>query len=161
MLRGLIADWPAVAACRETSGIAAYLSSFATEEPVTAYLAEPEHQGRYFYNGNMDGFNFKSAAAPLGQVLGRLTAIAAGDHEPQSIYVGSTMVDKWLPGFREVNDLDLAADNPLVSFGWVTGHGFPLIMIFRTISPVWSRATDALLCSRLNKWEICMLAHWK
>ena len=116
VLRGLIADWPAVAACRETSGVAAYLSSFATEEPVTAYLAEPEHQGRYFYNGNMDGFNFKSAAAPLGQVLGRLTAIAAGDHEPQSIYVGSTMVDKWLPGFREVNDLDLAADNPLVSF---------------------------------------------
>ena len=49
-------------------------------------------------------------------MLGRLTAIAAGDHEPQSIYVGSTMVDKWLPGFREVNDLDLAADNPLVSF---------------------------------------------
>jgi hypothetical protein len=92
------------------------LGGFATEAPVTAYLTEPEHQGRYFYNDNMDGFNFKSAAAPLNQVLARLKAICAGEHEPQSIYVGSTVVDQWLPGFREVNDLGLAVANPLVSF---------------------------------------------
>jgi hypothetical protein len=64
----------------------------------------------------MDGFNFKSAAAPLNQVLARLKAICAGEHEPQSIYVGSTVVDQWLPGFREVNDLGLVVANPLVSF---------------------------------------------
>jgi hypothetical protein len=92
------------------------LGGFATDAPVTAYLTEPEHQGRYFYNDNMDGFNFKSAAAPLNQVLARLKAICAGEHEPQSIYVGSTVVDQWLPGFREVNDLGLAVANPLVSF---------------------------------------------
>ena len=92
------------------------MGGFATDAPVTAYLTEPEHQGRYFYNDNMDGFNFKSAAAPLNQVLARLKAICAGEHEPQSIYVGSTVVDQWLPGFREVNDLGLAVANPLVSF---------------------------------------------
>jgi hypothetical protein len=92
------------------------LGGFATDAPVTAYLTEPEHQGRYFYNDNMDGFNFKSAAAPLNQVLARLKAICAGEHEPQSIYVGSTVVDQWLPGFHEVNDLGLAVANPLVSF---------------------------------------------
>jgi hypothetical protein len=45
-----------------------------------------------------------------------LKAICAGEHEPQSIYVGSTVVDQWLPGFREVNDLGLVVANPLVSF---------------------------------------------
>jgi hypothetical protein len=116
VMRGLVADWPAVAGCSDASAAERYLGGFATEAPVTAYLTEPEHQGRYFYNDNMDGFNFKSAAAPLNQVLARLKAICAGEHEPQSIYVGSTVVDQWLPGFREVNDLGLAVANPLVSF---------------------------------------------
>ena len=58
VLRGLVADWPAVAGCSDTSAAEAYLGGFATDTPVTAYLTEPEHQGRYFYNENIDGFNF-------------------------------------------------------------------------------------------------------
>ena len=83
VMRWLVADWPAVAGCSDASAAERYLGGFATDAPVTAYLTEPEHQGRYFYNDKMDGFNFKSAAAPLNQVLARLKAICAGEHEPQ------------------------------------------------------------------------------
>ena len=37
------------------------------------------------------------------------------DGEPPMLYVGSTMIDKWLPGFREENDLKLAQREPIAS----------------------------------------------
>lgn len=116
LLKGLVAGWPAVAACRPSLAAAAsYLSGFWIEQPVTVYVGDAGIEGRFFYNEDFTGFNFKSGKAHLGQVLQKL------DEEERSgsasaIYVGSTPVDRWLPGFRAQNDIKLPFPDALVSF---------------------------------------------
>lgn len=115
LLKGLVADWPAVKACSPSLAAAAqYLSGFWSNQPVTVYVGDGI-DGRFFYNDDFTGFNFRSGTAPLGQVLQKLEE-QQQQASPQSIYVGSTAVDRWLPGFRAQNDLDIPADEALVSF---------------------------------------------
>jgi hypothetical protein len=121
LLKGLVAGWPAVAACRPSLAAAAsYLSGFWIEQPVTVYVGDAGIEGRFFYNEDFTGFNFKSGKAHLGQVLQKL------DEEGRSgggstIYVGSTPVDRWLPGFRAQNDIKLPFPDALASF-WLGGR---------------------------------------
>ena len=115
LLRGLVRDWPAVRACSQSLGAAAkYLSGFWSEKPVTVYVGDGI-DGRFSYNDDFTGFNFRSGTAHLGQVFQKL-AEQKGQESPQSIYVGSTAIDRWLPGFRAQNDLAVPADDALVSF---------------------------------------------
>ncbi len=115
LLKGLVAEWPAVAACSRSIDFAArYLASFWSEKPVTVYVGDGI-DGRFGYNEDFTGFNFKSGTARLGQVFQKL-AEQQGLESPQSIYVGSTAVDRWLPGFRAQNDVTIPADDALVSF---------------------------------------------
>lgn len=116
LLKGLVQDWPAVAACSPSMEDAArYLSRFWIDQPVTAYVGEPDIDGRFFYSEDFSGFNFQVASAPLAHVLQKLIE-ERDSPERRSIYVGSTPVDRWLPGFRAVNDLSLPNQNSLVSF---------------------------------------------
>src|SRR5436190_3776877 len=74
VLRGLVADWPAVAAARAgDEAISRYLLRFYTGEPVRALIAPPESGGRYFYNDDFSGFNFGIAVDRLDNLL---TALA-------------------------------------------------------------------------------------
>lgn len=115
LLKGLVADWPAVEACSRSLDLSArYLASFWSEKPVTVYVGEGI-DGRFSYNEDFTGFNFKSGTAHLGQVFQKL-AEQKDLESPQSIYVGSTEVDRWLPGFRAQNDVTVPVDNALVSF---------------------------------------------
>jgi len=116
LLKGLVAGWPAVEACKQSLVSAAkYLSGFWIDQPVTAYVGDAGIGGRFFYNEDFTGFNFRSGKAHLGQVLQKLAEQEAGG-DGSAIYVGSTAVDRWLPGFRAHNDVTLPARDPLVSF---------------------------------------------
>lgn len=115
LLKGLVADWPAVKACSPSLDAAAkYLSGFWSEKPVTVYVGQGI-DGRFSYNEEFTGFNFRSGTAHLGQVFQKLAEQAKQDSD-QSIYVGSTAVDHWLPGFRAQNDVAVPADDAAVSF---------------------------------------------
>ena len=115
LLRGLVADWPAVRVCRESlASAASYLMKFWSGRPVTVYIGDGI-DGRFFYNDDFTGFNFRRGTAPLGQVFDKLSE-QPDDRTAQSIYVGSTAVDHWLPGFREQNDLALPFADALASF---------------------------------------------
>lgn len=116
LLKGLVNHWPAVRECSPSIRSAArYLSRFWTEQPVTAYAGGPETNGRFFYNEDCTGFNFQRGAATLAQIMQKL---AQPEREAQlsSIYVGSTPVDAWLPGFRAGNDVPVPSEEPVVSF---------------------------------------------
>ena len=115
VLRGLVAHWPVVEAARE-SGPAAirYLSGFYRDATVGVMLGEPEIEGRFFYNEDLSGFNFKSLRLRLDAVLEDIARHASSAHPP-SIYVGSTTIESALPGFREHNDIDLGARKALAS----------------------------------------------
>jgi hypothetical protein len=115
VLRGLVRDWPAVAAAREgDEALARYLLQFYRGEPVRAFVGAPEIGGRFFYDEQLRGFNFRIAAERLDNVL---TALAThrGDAAPPAIYVGATAVDRWLPGFGEHNALGLGGRRALQS----------------------------------------------
>jgi len=116
LLKGLVSDWPAVATCGNSLPEAAqYLSRFWTNELVTVYVSDV-NDGRFFYNDEYTGFNFGAGTAHFGQVMQKL-----GEHpgsEGQAIYMGSTNVDRWLPGFREENDVTMPSDDGLVSI-WI------------------------------------------
>ena len=118
VLRGLVADWPVVAAGRASDAEAArYLLRFYRGEPVRAHVGPPDIGGRFFYNEDLSGFNFRLATERLDNVL---TALAThrDDAAPPAIYVGATAVDQWLPGFRAENDLGLGERQPLASV-WI------------------------------------------
>lgn len=118
VLRGLASSWPMVARARDSQQEAgAYLRRFYRGEQVLAFLGAPEMAGRYFYNEDLSGFNYAAIKAPLDKVLEELED-HKDDLRPPSVYVGSTMIDHYLPGFRSENDLDLGGRVPLVSI-WI------------------------------------------
>lgn len=118
VLHGLVAGWPMVVAARESAVAAdAYLRRFYRDATVTAMLAPHDIQGRFFYNDDLSGFNFRSVRVRLDQVLDEL-ARCRDDGKAQAIYVGSTTIDTALPGLRAENDVDLGERNALASI-WI------------------------------------------
>lgn len=119
VIRGLVADWPLVQAARHSPADAvAHLKHYDHGTmPVTATTAPPEAQGRIFYNADMSGFNFRREQIPLKVVLDTLLKYQ-GQAAPPTIYVASTTLDSFLPGFRQDNPLDLGVDEPLGSI-WI------------------------------------------
>ena len=116
LLKGLVSEWPAVTTCKRSLPEAAqYLSRFWTNELVTVYVSE-ENDGRFFYNDEFTGFNFRAGTAHFGQVMQKLAEHSGSDG--QAIYMGSTNVDRWLPGFREENDVAMPSKDGLVSI-WI------------------------------------------
>jgi len=118
LLRGLVADWPLVAAGRTSPDAAlGYLRRWCGDATVNAMLGPPGIDGRFFYNDDMSGMNFQSQRARLDAVLDALAQHQA-TAAPPAIYVGSTTIDGALPGFRNENDIDLGPRDPLASI-WI------------------------------------------
>lgn len=115
VLRGLVSHWPLVEAARSAETAIDYLKRFDHGGmPVTATVAAPGEGGRVFYNADFTGFNFRREQVPLAVALETLRKYL-GDASAPSIYVASTTIDTFLPGFRAENDLDLAPREPLAS----------------------------------------------
>lgn len=120
VLRGVAAQWPMVQAGKESAQAAvAYLRGFERKDaqPVVAMVAPPDINGRFFYNATLDDFNFRRENVPLGVALNTLLKYAT-DRNPPSIYIGSTTIDTWLPGFRNDNDFALGDREALASI-WI------------------------------------------
>ena len=115
VLRGLVANWPMVRAGLEPAPAAdTYLRKFYRDATVVAMLGGPDIGGRFFYNDDLTGFNFRSVRVKLDTVLDEIERHRHEDRPP-AIYVGSTTVDTCLPGFRGENDVNLGERQPLVS----------------------------------------------
>ncbi len=115
-LEGLVRHWPAVERCSQSiSAAARYLSQFWREEPLTVYVGDSSIDGRFFYNSDFTDFNFISGKATLPQVFAKLAEPEREDRL-KTLYVGSTPVDQWMPGFRSQNDVELPAEDALASF---------------------------------------------
>ncbi|AWH54971.1 cupin [Stenotrophomonas sp. ESTM1D_MKCIP4_1] len=119
VIRGLVAHWPLVSAARRSAAEAvAHLARFDHGQmPVTATTTAPDTHGRLFYNEDMSGFNFRREQIPLKVVLATLLKYAP-DPAPPSIYVASTTLDSFLPGFSQANPLQLGVAEPLASI-WI------------------------------------------
>lgn len=121
ILKGLASSWPIVAAGLSSSAEAEeYLLQFYKGQEVAAFLGKPENKGRIFYDETLTGFNYESVSTKLDFALKQL-ALHANNPAAPSIYIGSTSVDNYLPGFRSQNDLNLGQHNPLVSI-WLSNQ---------------------------------------
>lgn len=115
ILRGVASDWPLVAAARQGNAAAiAYLEHFDSGQPVVGFTGPPGIHGRFHYNPDLTGFNFEGARVGMTDLLERLRS-GLDDADPESLYIGSTDLDRYLPGFRTENDLPL--DDPMFAHG--------------------------------------------
>ena len=105
IVRGIAADWPAVAAAREGDvAIAAWLAARDTGNPLTVLVGPPEAGGRYFYSDDMRGVNFRSEKMPMAMLVEQLLVLRETADAP-SLYAGSTPTPESVASF--------AAENPL------------------------------------------------
>ena len=71
--RGYLKEWPVIQHAAESNEKALeYLASFYQGRPISAFLAEPESRGRFFYNEDVSGFNFVQVNTRLDQVFKKL-----------------------------------------------------------------------------------------
>jgi hypothetical protein len=118
VMRGLVSDWPMVSvAAKSSDHVLDYLGQFDSGRPLTAMLGSPDIDGRIFYNDDLTGFNFDYARIGLEEVFARLRE-SQSTTKPPMVYVGSTNIDNWLPGFRNENDLGLDDYSPMASI-WI------------------------------------------
>ena len=118
VLRGLASNWPAVQHGLESAdAIIDYLQTFDSGNVVTALYAPPEAAGRIFYNDDLTAFNFEYRRMALADAVKQVRA-HLDEPSPASLYIGSTNVDHWLPGFRAQNDLPVQHLDPLASI-WI------------------------------------------
>jgi Cupin-like domain len=148
VLRGLVAHWPMVQAGRASASEAvAYLLRFEQETapPAAVTVGPPDIGGRFFYNHDFSDFNFRREHVPLGVVLKTLLKYATQD-SPPAIYVASTTLDTWLPGFRAENDLSFGVHEPLASI-WIGN---------RTRIPAHQDLPDNLACVTAGRRRVIL-----
>ena len=81
VLRGLIADWPAVAAARQSDeALAIYLSPFASTDPVPIWVAPAELGGRYDFADDFTALNHQRQTLPMAELL-RIPLAARADDD--------------------------------------------------------------------------------
>lgn len=122
VLRGQVAQWPAVAAGRAGRDAAArYVAGFDRGGPVTVMVGPPEIRGRFFYREDWGGFNFRTEQVPVRALLGELLRLADDPAAP-AIYAGSAPAAEHLPGWGEANPIgvDMGGAEPRVWIGNAT-----------------------------------------
>jgi cupin-like protein len=109
VLRGLVRNWGLVeAGLRSVDDAMSYLRSFYNDKILSASFAAPAAAGRLFYNDDFTRLNFEARRTKLGDVLDEISAHLDQENAP-TIYIGSTIVDSYLPGLRQQNDLGFRA----------------------------------------------------
>src|SRR6476469_6063033 len=97
VFRGLVADWPPVRAAKEAPEVLVEMLRFAdTDEPIQAWFAPPEIEGRFNYNADFSGFNFERRMTTVGQLI-ELLLRQRGQARPYSMYAGGIPIRKHLP----------------------------------------------------------------
>ena len=98
VLRGLIADWPLVAAAKSSPAEAAdYLLSFDSGKPLTAMVGDASIKGHIFYNSDISGFNFDYQRLHLAEVLEQLAAQRDNSARRHSMLAPPM----WITGYRD------------------------------------------------------------
>jgi hypothetical protein len=117
VVRGLVANWPLVAAARQSGAAArAYLLKHQRDRPFTVSIGEPRTQGRLFYDEAM-GMNFRTGRGALGDIFAGIDANEQAIDGP-AIYLASIDVHDYFDGLHEANQVDLGSREPLASI-WI------------------------------------------
>jgi len=117
VLRGLVADWPLVAAGKQSARAARrYLVDHARDRPFSVSIGPPGHDGRLFYDADM-AMNFRSGTGKLVDIFAGIDA-AEEQGEERTVYLGSIDIPSHFDGLDEANGVDLGARTPFKSI-WI------------------------------------------
>src|ERR1700690_1798309 len=107
ILRGLVRDWPIVAAGRlSPSAVRDHLLPLDAGGEIEAFFGAPEIAGRYFYTEDLKGFNFERRRMKFAAALESIVS-SVGVPGSASIYVGSVPTSDFLPRFASLNPMPL------------------------------------------------------
>ncbi|RZJ43330.1 MAG: cupin-like domain-containing protein [Brevundimonas sp.] len=109
VLRGLVKDWPVVRAGASPAALAAYIKPLDRGHPVGALFGGPGIGGRFHYNEDLSGFNYRQGQIQLSAALDLLADYAREDRPP-SLAVQSVPVRQALAGFEAENPMPLLGD---------------------------------------------------
>ena len=120
VLRGLVADWPVVAAARESAQtLADYLIARASDTPAEAWFGPPAIAGRFDFAPDLSGFNHERKLASVAQILD-LILRQRGVAAPWSVYAGALPLATHVPGLRADNPMPLLdADRHMLVSLWL------------------------------------------
>lgn len=97
VLRGLGADWPAVAAARRSpEALADYLRARDRGGAAEAFRGPPSIKGRFFYSDDLQGFNFQRGRTTLSAALAEVIRLA-DVAEPDGFYLGAAPLQELAP----------------------------------------------------------------
>jgi hypothetical protein len=106
VIRGLVEDWPLVAAGRQSPRAARdYLSERRKDVPFTVSAGAPGADGRMFYDEAM-GMNFRTLRAKLPEIFARIDS-GEGTPDAHPIYLASVDMHRFFSGLHEENHVDL------------------------------------------------------
>ncbi len=117
VVRGLVADWPLVAAGRRSADDARrYLLQHHRDRAFTVSVGDPQAGGRLFYDQTM-AMNFRTMQAKLPDIF---TRIDEYEHAPDAppIYLASIDLEEYFAGLDQANRVDLGDRTPLASI-WI------------------------------------------
>ncbi|ALE17730.1 Pass1-related protein [Altererythrobacter epoxidivorans] len=117
VIRGLVAEWPLVQAGKRSAKEARdYLVDHARKRPFTVSLGPPGHDGRLFYDSDME-MNFQTARGDLAAIFKGIDD-NEGRANPPTIYLTSVDVHDFFDGLHEANHVDLGNRQPITSI-WI------------------------------------------
>jgi hypothetical protein len=107
VIRGLVADWPAVEAARRSPrSFKEYLSAFDAGIRAEAFFGDPSIRGKYYYEAGLKGFNFERRMMPFLEAVDAIVE-AVDRPEARSVYLGSVPTADCLPGFAAANTVPI------------------------------------------------------
>lgn len=117
VLRALVAEWPLVAAGRRGARDARrYLLDHARDRPFTVSIGAPGHDGRMFYDTDMQ-MNFRTGTGKLGDIFAGMDK-AEELGESRTVYLASIDIPSHFNGLEEANPIDLGTRDALRSI-WI------------------------------------------
>ena len=113
VLRGLLRDWPAVQAGRQSpTNVADYFKRLDTGGTVNSMVGAPQINGRFFYSDDFLGFNFESLDVSISTALDNLVSLSEAPRPPaialQAIHVPSVMPSFLADNAMPLLDADVA-----------------------------------------------------
>ncbi|WP_106640755.1 cupin-like domain-containing protein [Allosphingosinicella vermicomposti] len=114
IVRGLVSDWPLVAAGRQSAKAARdYLLRHHRDRPFTVATGDAANEGRIFYDETMR-MNFRSAQAKLPDIFAEIDG-QEGRADARTIYLSSIDMKDYFVGLHEANQVNLGDRSPLAS----------------------------------------------
>ncbi|MGZ9100624.1 MAG: cupin-like domain-containing protein [Brevundimonas sp.] len=111
VLKGLVADWPAVqAGLRSPGELADHIRGFDPGGPVRFVMGSPAIKGRFFYNESLSGLNFDQRQGSVSEILDLLLDLHDRP-DPPAVALQSIPEPQALPGFSRINPSPLLADD--------------------------------------------------